>query len=420
MSSCIRFIVLIISILPVAGQVFSQVQHNYRASTVKSFKARLLGDDISNPVLELGSTDRLLVDFDDLSDQALNLDYTIIHCGPTWEKTDLLYSEFATGFEFNNLLESRSSQGTGVLYTHYTLELPNRDVQWLLTGNYILQIVDSYEHTQIIAEQRFTVVEPKTSIQCTVVQTFSPTLKDCCQQIKLSINHARLGIADPFTELFVVITQNNQLYNAKIDPRPTFQSGNSVSYDAPDSLVFGGGYEYRNLVYRSGSYQSAQIVNRNRLGGEWHLNLAPDFNNNQRNYSAARDINGRFILKRDDCTDTNIEGDYQWFYFNLPAQPVANAEVYIFGELSGWELAPAFRLNYNFATRAYEGRLLLKHGIYNYRYVLVDSKLGKIDHEFFEGNYFATENSYQVYVYHRPQDGRYWQAVGYKEVTVNK
>ena len=77
---------------------------------------------------------------------------------------------------------------------------------------------------------------------------------------------------------------------------------------------------------------------------------------------------------------------------------------------------PAYKLQYSYASRAYETRVLLKQGIYNYRYVAVDRATGQASHSYFEGDYFATENAYQIYVYHKPYAGRYWGLVGAESI----
>ncbi len=77
---------------------------------------------------------------------------------------------------------------------------------------------------------------------------------------------------------------------------------------------------------------------------------------------------------------------------------------------------------FNAATGTYEGSALLKMGVYNYAYVT----LNRLDHssgpsfEFTEGNYFETENNYDILVYYRPLGGRADQLVGmYSLNTMN-
>lgn len=410
-------IVSIILMFSVLNEVDAQSLQNFAATTIKSFKAYKVGDEISNPIIELGSTDLLRFEFDDISEEVQTFDYTILHCDPWWNQSELMFEEFSDGFSFNSIDDYRSSQGTITLYSHYTLDLPNQNVNPKISGNYILRVVDSYDHSRVVIQQQFTVVEPNVTINARVLQPFSPKLKNSSQQLNLEVNYLSLGNIDPFSQIVTTITQNNQTYNAKVAVSPVFQGSGVVRYSAPDSLVFGGGYEYRNLVYRSSSYQSNQIQNVAYYGGEFHLNLLPDLSNRQLNYSQAKDINGKYVIKRDDCLDSNNEGEYLWFYFTLESPTELDADVYLYGEFTNWSISPAYKLKYSYASKAYETRILLKQGIYNYRYVAVDRNSQLASHSYFEGDYFATENTYQIYVHHKPFGGRYWKLVGYKEVS---
>ena len=65
--------------------------------------------------------------------------------------------------------------------------------------------------------------------------------------------------------------------------------------------------------------------------------------------------------------------------------------------------------------------MLLKQGVYNYDYVVrTGAQPPRVDEGFIEGNYSATENTYEVFVYHRPPASRADQLVGYRRVGVNQ
>jgi hypothetical protein len=69
-------------------------------------------------------------------------------------------------------------------------------------------------------------------------------------------------------------------------------------------------------------------------------------------------------------------------------------------------------MSYNENDGAYELFLLMKQGIYNYNYVLVDNK-GKVDEEnAIDGNFFQTENDYYVMVYYRADNDRFDRVIG--------
>jgi len=72
-------------------------------------------------------------------------------------------------------------------------------------------------------------------------------------------------------------------------------------------------------------------------------------------------------------------------------------------------------MDFNEEKGAYEKTLLLKQGYYNYSYVTLPEKKGdeKFSFENTEGNYWGTENSYQVLVYYRSFGGRSDELIAY-------
>ena len=67
---------------------------------------------------------------------------------------------------------------------------------------------------------------------------------------------------------------------------------------------------------------------------------------------------------------------------------------------------------YNFDLNAYEAKILLKQGYYNYEYVFLENMSKTGDATFLEGSYWETKNEYTIFVYHRQPGDSYDQLVG--------
>jgi hypothetical protein len=72
----------------------------------------------------------------------------------------------------------------------------------------------------------------------------------------------------------------------------------------------------------------------------------------------------------------------------------------VFGALTNWQIDDKFRLKLDESDRMYKLDAKLKQGIYNYYYVVVNSK-GEINATIYEGSHWETENFYTVLVYYR-------------------
>ena len=93
--------------------------------------------------------------------------------------------------------------------------------------------------------------------------------------------------------------------------------------------------------------------------------------------------------------------------------------VYVNGSFNLWQLNDRNKMTYNPDTQAYEAEILLKQGVVNYDYTVVRAN-SKPDEGYVEGNYAATENDYDILVYHRPPASRADLLVGYRTVEWNR
>jgi hypothetical protein len=69
-------------------------------------------------------------------------------------------------------------------------------------------------------------------------------------------------------------------------------------------------------------------------------------------------------------------------------------------------------MTYNEETAQYEAIVKLKQGYYSYQYLMVDEN-GKTSFVPTEGNFYQTQNQYQVLVYYRSRTDRSDRLIGY-------
>ena len=227
-----------------------------------------------------------------------------------------------------------------------------------------------------------------------------------------------IHITNPQSELIPVIIQNGQPDNSFYGIQPTFIRANEIIYTSPENLIFDGINEYRSFDINSVRYISSEIRSIEQTEGGYSIQLKPTENNRNKKYSSQPDLNGLYAIKLERSELSNIEADYVWVYFTLPYfDQLSEKEVYVYGELTGWRCTAKNLMQYNFQRQAYEIRLQLKQGYYNYRYVVRDIKSGEIDHTFFEGNHFETENNYLILVYYKQLGKQYERLIGFKKIN---
>lgn len=408
-------IIIYISIICISLNAKSQNNH------IKTIKIYNSDSDISEPIIKLGGTETITLTFDDLSDSPISYSYTLIHCSNDWKESRIMKSDFIDGFDINPINDYQNSYSTTTPYTHYKLEIPNRDVKLKISGNYVIKVIDTYNPEKIVLEQKFMVVEPLVTIDEKLRQPFSVEKKSTSQQLNLILKTNQINISNPYNDLVVKVLQNGQPIGSYSGLKPVFIRSGEIDYSSPDNLVFDGVNEFRSFNTNSIRYISSGIQSIDHIGSEYSVQLIPSENNRKKLYLTIPDINGKNKINLENSNQSNVEADYVWVYFTLPYyDQLEGKEVYVYGALTDWQLLPQNQMHYNAQRKAFEIRLFLKQGYYNYRYVIKDTKTGEEDQTFFEGNHFETENSYQILVYLNEPGYRYERLVGYKSINSMK
>lgn len=376
--------------------------------------------DANPAVLELNSGNVLELSFDDLDFDKKNYSMSFEHCTANWEPSNLMPSEFINGFFEANILNFSFSTNTIQKYTHYSITFPQANINFTKSGNYIVYVYQDNDKEKLVLTKRFMIYENKVTVLSTLNQAIGNDEQYEKQHIDFSLVNSGYEITNPFTDLKIVITQNNRWDNAINDIKPTFVEPTKLTYSLDDKSTFNGGNEFRFFDTRSlRTYtERVNLIYRDSVS-KYHIELKTDELKTFKNYSFYNDINGSYLIKNKDMVgNPDIEADYAWVHFFFPydnAQSEGN--FYVLGKLTEWKTNHTNRLNYNYKKLGYEGKLYLKQGYYNYSYVfLSDHKKGG-DQTLTEGNHWETENDYSIYVYHRQRGTYYDQLIAVKRLN---
>ena len=299
---------------------------------IKTVELRNESFEMTQPILGLGSDEKLKLSFDDLEADLKNYAYTFIHCNANWEPSGLMEMEFIDGFQDNNINEYRYSFNTLIRYTHYNATFPSSSMRITKSGNYLLKVFVSSEPENIIITKRFVVFENKIQINARVYQASIISDRNYKQEIDFTINHLGYTINNPYGDLKVVISQNNRWDNVKTDLKPLFVKDNELVYDYDQQNVFAGGNEFRNFDIKSIRYHSERIytVKIDSMGN--HVELLSDEKRNIKRYYTVPDLNGNFLVKVQEGNDSEVEADYCYVHFFLPYDnPLTDGNLYVFG-----------------------------------------------------------------------------------------
>jgi hypothetical protein len=410
--------VLLIAFWLGLGYAYAQNVDSIFSEHIHSVEFRANGNFRENlPIIDLKKESFLVLTFDDLG-ELRNLNYTIEQCDRDWKPTKLDKLEYIEGLPEDRLNNYKNAQATNIHFVHYRLTIPNENVRWNKSGNYVLKIFeDNYEKTPVLT-RRFMVYEPIVAIlpEFTVSNA---TKFNTHHEVDFKIDPKNFRIQNPMNEIRTTILQNARWDNARISVPPTFVMADKLVYDYQDSLTFWAGKEWRYADLRSSRFRTERVFRIDQGEETWDVTLRTDLDRLREPYLIYPDLNGSFFSETKDFPNQNIDqlisADYMDTYFSLNyEQEIEDADVYIFGKLSDFKIDERFKMTYNEQRHLYEGMARLKQGFYNYIYAVVPKdKNKKPDFSKLEGDWYGAENEYHILAYYRPVGARYDRIIGY-------
>lgn len=377
---------------------------------IKTVQFHLVNIPFSNPIINLTNGSALVLTFDDLNDQAYDYTYEIIHCNSDWTQSELTELDYLNGFNNEVITNYEFSSNTLTNYINYRLVIPNQNTRLTKSGNYLLHIYEDGDKELPVLTRRFMVVENKMQIIPKLARTGSVSKSRTHQEIDFSVNHKGITINNPYTEVKVAVLQNGRWDNAITGVKPLFIREEQLVYDYQGKIIFPAGKEFRNFNIQSLRFKTERVARivEDKVD-KYHIQLFSDKDRSSDSYMFFNDLNGKFLIENDDrAVNGRIGADYAWVHLSLVAdQEYEDANVYLFGGLTDWQIHDDFKLEYNAEQRIYTTKVFLKQGYYDYTYAYVRGAGSQPDLSELEGNWYETENEYQILVYYRPIGSRY-------------
>lgn len=415
-SYCMKRLIFSIILLIVGltiGRSQEVIEHRVYDENISSVQFHPTGDVLQMPIVPMNG--RLQLSFDDLGEDIRSLEYTIIHCDQNWEPSDISVFEYLDGFDDARINDFNSSRNTVVDYMHYNVYLPNEDIRWKISGNYILKVWDSDDDDRVLMTLRFVVFEPL--VRLTNAQVFRSNrqgMYDSHQDVTFAARIKDLGLDDPMNSIRATIFQNYNWNTARSNIKPQRVLREELYFDRRMEVVFPAMREYRLADLRSlysGSYSMHAI---DKYDDGINVTMKTDeLRGHRTSFGQDRDINGTFVIDNEDNLNDlwGVEYCHTLFtlhYFNVPE----DAEVYILGAFNQYRADENSKMEFNVSESIFYKELLLKQGVYDYVYG-VKEKGKPLSYLDTEGLDNRAQNDYHVLLYYRPFLGTYDRVVSY-------
>ncbi|QQS51981.1 MAG: DUF5103 domain-containing protein [Bacteroidota bacterium] len=369
-----------------------------------------IGSPLSFPAINLYDAQALLLQFDLLTTESEALRYEIDLCLADWSLSALDYSEFIAGFEENTMDVYSASFNTTLDYLQYRLQLPNEEVHFRLSGNYLITVFNSKD--EVLLQRRFVVYESGAGLTVNLDKLLAEPYSGI-QAIEVKVNPQSLSFNQLAGNMKLAVMQNANWYNLRYLENYHIDDQQGFLYTSRQELKFEGLNEFRYFDTKSLRTPSASMAGIEYKPPFYNVYLKTDGLRGQEGYFAKVDFDGNFyIWNQESHDDEMLDADYAWVHFTLETGYPFPAEVYVDGSFSLWQY-DRNNMTYNSERGIYELNLLLKQGIYNYRYVTKEYNNQLVYSDLTEGNHYETGNSYQAFLYYRQPGERNDRLVGY-------
>jgi hypothetical protein len=398
--------VILLAFLPAFAQVETEVVPPYNIKTASFVQ----GNQNTIPLFALN--DSFLFQFDDLFGNEANYYYQIVHCNYDWTPSELVKSEYLSGFDDVRIQTYTNSFNTLQIYSHYALTIPNSQTQLRVSGNYMLKILN--EDLEVIFSRKFILYEDIVSVPVQVKRARNLSVINYMQDLDFSIRTQNIVFQNPLKNVKVLLMQNGRFDNAITNIKPQYTLGNDLIYKYDTETQFWGGNEFlyfENKDIRSAGNNVGHVDTNS--GALYNAHLFTNEARASKLYTYAPDTDGNFVPLNVNGEDQTIEADYAWVYFSLSAPAFfEKKDIYVNGMFNNYALSPEYKMDYNEKNGLYEKAIMIKQGFTNFQYVVADAN-GRIDNaNAIDGNFYQTENNYFVIVYYRENNARYDRVIG--------
>lgn len=345
-----------------------------QSSSVRTVQLYRGEDERSLPVISLGGSEALRMEFDLMADKGRPLSVYFYHADRNWTR-DLSSSQFLESYHNDNLLDYQRSQGTEIPYVHYVYQFPNRDIRFRLSGNYIVRVTEKGRQDSVLFERAFFISEEVGSLkmQSRIIQVpgqFGGAVRPATRY-----SPPRTLTGDPFgyTTCFV---RNGRLSDTRCQDRPLLVQQPDLEFELDRDRAFAPvTADYRVDL---GNLRSAEdIVGTDLTVSPFRVRLEPDYAQ-----FSGRDVttslNGQIVVREAVIGRANpaLTAEYVevTFSFVPPNERPFSEPLVVAGSFSGMDPERGVQMTWVPTRSQYEGSILLKQGKYQYFYSSSDPR----------------------------------------------
>ena len=372
---------------------------NAPSKNIQSIQLYSKGSENNPPVITLNSSQKLVLEFDHLTQSANQFKIRITHRRKDWTQSSLspnFYLNSFNEFYFGDGLKSFTQRPS---FFHYTYEFPNDRISFETSGNYLLEVFN-YNSNELLFSLPFFITENKGRLSTRVNRLFA-------QRSDFRLEHQLFSrylypqfVEQPQFNLSYSYVQNQFWGRTKDVSNFDTATPGEVNFHLGRENAFIGNFEFNALDLRTLEPDGRDIV-------EVREGTTPRTVILRRNVESLDPVptflpDPRFGLPVNDRSAT-----YANVQFKLESNQSlsSNERIYLVGDFNQWVISDENRMTRNTNTNLWEGQAFVKQGLYAYKYVIL--KNGAIDELSLDNGFAESRQSYLTFIYYKDPTRNY-------------
>jgi hypothetical protein len=359
------------------------------------------GNPLSAPILDLNSSQQLLLSFDLLEFDSRQLSISFTHHNPDWSRSGLSENFYKEGYFTLMLPFGRVSRANRPDYRSYSYEFPNDNIEFLVSGNYMLQVEDS-DSGNLLFSMPFFITENEGDIISQVETVTVPRNEGRISHIPRSIFETPGYITTPQFDVEFYYVQNQFWGRARQADELDTSTPGEVQFEVSRSNSFVGDYEFQVLSLTELSQQTPGVLEYDPSEIPPRIELFEDV----QGFTANRD---QIPLSRFRGYDSSLDARYANVHFNFDteSQLGPGSEIYLVGGFTNWAIRSGYRLQYRQDTERWSTNGIIKTGSYAYKYVVIQNN--EIMDLTLDDSFTRSRQEYHAFVYYRDPNRFYYR-----------
>ncbi len=365
------------------------------AEGVRTVQLYPTGQEGELPFVELDGARGLTLEFDLVAGEGRPLSAYFYHADRIWRR-DLSPGEYLGSFQHDNVSDYSISSGTQVPYVHYEYEFPNENIEFLISGNYVVRVTEQGDEEAVLFERAFFVTEQSAGLEFMTDNVIVGTGGYPSTQ-PIAFLRPPSDIQGNVFDYNVCFVRNGRFDMARCSGRPSVMNQPELQFHLEPEYSFepeGAPYFLDLANLRS----SPSIASGDFIESPYRIFLEPDYARFG-GVGFSRLLTGQTVVSGAlQMAEADTRGEYVIARFSYvpPDEEPLGGDVILTGSFNDWRYDPANRLTWVPEEGQYQVDMLIKQGHYEYRYITRDRRLVRS----LRGNMPRSENQYVALVYY--------------------